>query len=100
MLNAGRARHTPSPITCWASTSQRCGEALTSDSRPLPLWMLGSDADRVRVAERVAQLIISEFHVPWLRVQVNKRGALRGAKDVGVIIERGERQNAIVDGSS
>jgi len=45
------------------------------------------------LAERVAQLIISEFDVPWLRVRVNKRGALRDAKDVGVIIERGERQH-------
>ncbi|MFT5448755.1 MAG: dihydroneopterin aldolase [Gammaproteobacteria bacterium] len=43
------------------------------------------------LAERVAELIINEFEVPWLRVQVNKRGALRGAKDVGVIIERGKR---------
>ena len=43
------------------------------------------------LAERVAQLIMSEFAVPWLRVQVNKRGALRGARDVGVSIERGER---------
>ena len=43
------------------------------------------------LAERVAGLIINEFEVPWLRVQVNKRGALRGAKDVGVIIERGMR---------
>jgi len=43
------------------------------------------------LAERVAGLIIDEFEVPWLRVQVNKRGALRGAKDVGVIIERGNR---------
>ena len=43
------------------------------------------------LAERVAQLIISEFQVPWLRVRVNKRGALRGAVDVGVSIERGDR---------
>ena len=43
------------------------------------------------LAERVAQLIMSEFAVPWLCVQVNKRGALRGAVDVGVRIERGER---------
>lgn len=51
------------------------------------------------LAERVAQLIISEFQVPWLRVQVNKRGALRGAMDVGVIIERGERHGAMVSGA-
>ena len=40
------------------------------------------------LAERVAEIIITEFGVPWLRLQVNKQGALRGARDVGVIIER------------
>jgi len=29
--------------------------------------------------------------VPWLRLRVNKQGAVRGARDVGVIIERGAR---------
>ena len=43
------------------------------------------------LAEHVAQLVLTEFHVPWLRLRVNKIGALRGAKDVGVLIERGTR---------
>jgi dihydroneopterin aldolase len=43
------------------------------------------------LAERVAALIISEFEVSWLRVKLNRRGAISGAKDVGVIIERGGR---------
>ena len=43
------------------------------------------------LAERVAELIMDEFQVPWVRLRVNKRGALRGAVDVGVIIERGAR---------
>jgi dihydroneopterin aldolase len=43
------------------------------------------------LAERVAEIVIAEFDVPWLRLQVNKQGALRGARDVGVIIERGVR---------
>ena len=46
------------------------------------------------LAERVAELIIGEFDVSWLRVKVNKPGAIRGARDVGVIIERGERPDA------
>lgn len=41
------------------------------------------------LAEHVAQLVLSEFPVPWLRLRVNKIGAVRGAKDVGVLIERG-----------
>jgi dihydroneopterin aldolase len=43
------------------------------------------------LAERVAELVLKEFSVPWLRLRVNKQGAVRGARDVGVIIERGER---------
>ena len=43
------------------------------------------------LAERAAELLLKEFGVPWLRLRVNKQGAVRGARDVGVIIERGER---------
>jgi len=43
------------------------------------------------LAERVAALVLAEFAVPWLRLRVNKQGAVRGARDVGVIIERGAR---------
>ena len=43
------------------------------------------------LAERIAELVIAEFGVPWLRLRVNKQGAVRGARDVGVIIERGMR---------
>jgi dihydroneopterin aldolase len=43
------------------------------------------------LAERVAALILEEFPVPWVRVRVNKQGAVRGARDVGVLIERGTR---------
>jgi dihydroneopterin aldolase len=41
------------------------------------------------LAERIADIVLKEFSVPWLRVRVNKKGAIRGASDVGVIIERG-----------
>lgn len=41
------------------------------------------------MAEQAANIIRSEFSVPWLRLTLKKPGALRGAKDVGVIIERG-----------
>ncbi len=40
------------------------------------------------LAERIAELILQEFSVPWVRVQINKVAALRGAKGVGIIIER------------
>ena len=40
------------------------------------------------LAERIAQLILGEFAVEWVRVSVNKPGAIRGSRDVGVAIER------------
>jgi dihydroneopterin aldolase len=43
------------------------------------------------LAERVAEIVRNEFDVPWVRVKINKPGAIRGSRDVGVIIERGVR---------
>jgi dihydroneopterin aldolase len=40
------------------------------------------------LAERIAQLIVTEFDVPWVRVRLNKQGAIRGSRDVGILIER------------
>jgi len=40
------------------------------------------------MAEQIAEIILSEFKVPWLRLRLSKPGAVRGSKDVGVIIER------------
>lgn len=41
------------------------------------------------LAERIAAIVLNEFDVPWVRLTLNKQGAVRGARDVGVIIERG-----------
>lgn len=43
------------------------------------------------LAERIAEIVLAEFGVPWLRLTVNKEGALRGARGVGVTLERGQR---------
>lgn len=43
------------------------------------------------LAERVADIIVNEFEIPWVRVKLNKPGAVRYAGDVGVIIERGNK---------
>lgn len=40
------------------------------------------------LTERIAHLIVTEFHVPWVKVRLNKQGAIRGARDVGIEIER------------
>jgi len=41
------------------------------------------------MAEQCAALVRRDFAVPWLRLRVSKPGAVKGARDVGVIIERG-----------
>ena len=43
------------------------------------------------MAEQVAALIRKEFEVAWLKVTVHKPWAVRGSRDVGISIERGER---------
>lgn len=42
------------------------------------------------LAETIANIVMNEFNVGWVRVRLGKPGAVRGSKDVGVIIERGE----------
>ncbi len=52
----------------------------------------GSEFELVEtLAEKISDILLSEFKVPWLRLKLNKQGALRGVRDVGVIIERGEK---------
>ena len=43
------------------------------------------------LAERICVLIREEFNVPWVKLTLNKKGAIQGASDVGVIIERGDK---------
>ncbi|MDH5786173.1 MAG: dihydroneopterin aldolase [Chromatiales bacterium] len=40
------------------------------------------------LAERVAEIVITEFNVPWVKVTLNKKGAVRHSAGVGIIIER------------
>lgn len=41
------------------------------------------------LAEHVAMLILEEFAVTWVRISLSKPGAVRGSRDVGVMLERG-----------
>lgn len=43
------------------------------------------------LTERIAEIILEEFNVPWVKVCLNKKGAVRHASGVGIVIERGER---------
>ena len=40
------------------------------------------------LAHRLALLVLEEFNIAWIRLSVNKPGAIRGSRDVGVSIER------------
>jgi len=40
------------------------------------------------LAHRLALVILDEFGVEWVRITVNKPGAIRSSRDVGVVIER------------
>lgn len=40
------------------------------------------------MAEKIAEIVLSEFDTPWIEVRVNKPGAIRGARDVGIRIRR------------
>jgi 7,8-dihydroneopterin aldolase/epimerase/oxygenase len=40
------------------------------------------------LTEQIARVIVTEFGVSWVKVRLNKQGAIRGARDVGIEIER------------
>ncbi|HEX7417222.1 MAG TPA: dihydroneopterin aldolase [Steroidobacteraceae bacterium] len=40
------------------------------------------------LAHRMALVVLEDFAIEWVRVSVNKPGAIRGSRDVGVSIER------------
>ena len=40
------------------------------------------------LAHRVALLILAEFGLEWVKIALNKPGAIRNSRDVGVVIER------------
>ncbi len=58
-------------------------------AKRLIAFVSGSDFKLVEtLAHRVALLILEEFEVEWVRLSVNKPGAIRGSKDVGVAVMR------------
>jgi len=42
------------------------------------------------LAEQLVEILREEFGVTWLRLRLSKPGALRGARDVGLLLERGQ----------
>ena len=46
------------------------------------------------LAEAITRIVVTEFGVPWVRLTLNKKGAIRGADGVGIIIERRDEDYA------
>ena len=77
-----------------SATSDNLDDTLDYKSVAERLFSYVGDSDFELVealAEGTAEIILSEFNVPWLRLRLNKLGAVKGVRDVGVIIERGEK---------
>ncbi|MGK0375126.1 MAG: dihydroneopterin aldolase [Arenicella sp.] len=43
------------------------------------------------LVERIAALILTDFNTAWVRIKLDKGQAVKGVKNVGVIIERSQR---------
>ncbi len=77
-----------------AAASDRIEDALDYKSVAKRLIALVGESRFLLVetlAERIADLVLTEFNTPWLRLTLSKPGAVRGSREVGVIIERGVR---------
>ena len=44
------------------------------------------------LAHKLAMLLLAEFNIAWIKLSVNKPGAIRGSRDVGVEIVRHKSQ--------
>lgn len=47
------------------------------------------------MAEQVAELLMTQFSIPWLSLKLSKPGAVANAANVGVYIERGQHSGMI-----
>lgn len=50
------------------------------------------------LAHRLALLLLEEFGLEWVRLSLNKPGAIRSSRDVGVLIERSRADLAAARG--
>lgn len=77
-----------------AAATENIDDALNYDalSQRLRAFVEASDFQLIEtLSERIAALVIEEFGVPWLRLELRKPEALPGSTDVGVVIERARR---------
>ncbi|CAA0124370.1 Dihydroneopterin aldolase [BD1-7 clade bacterium] len=75
-----------------AASSDHIDDALDyfSVSKRLQTFIESSQFGLIEtLAERCASIILQEFSVPWVRIALDKPGAVPEAQSVGVVIERG-----------
>jgi 7,8-dihydroneopterin aldolase/epimerase/oxygenase len=80
------------PCDC-ARAAQRDSVADTVDYKTVAKRVLGwVGASQFQLVESLAHglamLLLEEFPLAWVRVSINKPGAIRHSRDVGVCIER------------
>ena len=80
------------PVDC-ARAAQSDDVADTVDYKKVSKRIIGFvEASEFKLVEtlahKMAMLIIEEFGVAWVRLSVNKPGAIRGSRDVGISLER------------
>jgi 7,8-dihydroneopterin aldolase/epimerase/oxygenase len=39
----------------------------------------------------ISNILLTEFMISWVKITLNKKGAIRGASNVGIVIERGQK---------
>jgi dihydroneopterin aldolase len=44
------------------------------------------------LAEQLAEILVREFDIAWLKITLHKPGAIRNSSDVGIVIERRREQ--------
>jgi dihydroneopterin aldolase len=93
-------RHTPQTLLIDLELPCDCTRAARNDSvedtidykrvaKRVLAWIPDTQFHLVEtLAHRLALLLLAEFALEWVRVTVNKPGAIRHSRDVGVSIER------------
>ncbi|HTP39038.1 MAG TPA: dihydroneopterin aldolase [Steroidobacteraceae bacterium] len=93
-------RKLPQPLLIDLELPVDCARAAASDAvadtvdyksvaKRVLAWVGTSQFHLVEtLAERLALLLLEEFALEWVRLTVNKPGAIRHSRDVGVRIER------------
>jgi dihydroneopterin aldolase len=96
-------RKLPRPVVVDLELATDAGRAAKSDAlkdaidyaavaQTVTAFLGGSKFQLIEtLAQRLAEKLQAEFGVTWLRLELHKPGAVAGAQDISVTIERGVR---------